>query len=106
YDLGHMYGQSKLANGLFARELARRLTGTTTTSNVLHPGYIKTKIQYVDVPLYTRAYFWLAGLFYSSKLFEKTVPQGAATTCYVAANPDLAKVNGAYFEDCNIVVPG
>jgi hypothetical protein len=35
----------------------------------------------------------------------KSVEAGAATSCYVATAPALAPVTGAYFEDCNPVVP-
>lgn len=38
------YAQSKLANILFARELARRLEGTQVTSNALHPGCVNTDL--------------------------------------------------------------
>ncbi len=38
------YGQSKLANILFARELARRLAGTRKTANAVHPGVIRTNL--------------------------------------------------------------
>jgi hypothetical protein len=37
--------------------------------------------------------------------FMKSVEAGAATSCYVATAPALAPVSGAYFEDCNPVVP-
>ena len=38
YDPREAYGVSKTANGLFSRELARRLADTNATSNSLHPG--------------------------------------------------------------------
>ena len=38
YDGWASYGQSKLANVLHARELARRLAGTGVTAVSLHPG--------------------------------------------------------------------
>lgn len=38
------YGQSKLANILFSNALARRLQGTSVTSNALHPGAIRTNL--------------------------------------------------------------
>ena len=38
------YGHSKLANGLFSFELAKRLSGTRATSNSLHPGVVATNI--------------------------------------------------------------
>ena len=44
YDPRVFYGQSKLANALVARELARRLAGTVTTANAVHPGLIITNI--------------------------------------------------------------
>jgi retinol dehydrogenase 12 len=38
------YGQSKIANILFTRELARRLEGTGVTANSLHPGAVRTEL--------------------------------------------------------------
>jgi WW domain-containing oxidoreductase len=35
-------------------------------------------------------------------LFLKTIPQGAATQCYVAVHPDTALISGKYFADNNI----
>ncbi|MBL8743396.1 MAG: hypothetical protein JNK04_19940, partial [Myxococcales bacterium] len=32
----------------------------------------------------------------------KTVPEGAATQCYVATHPSLRDVSGEYFADCNV----
>ena len=89
------YGQSKVANLLFARELARRLGGTGKTANALHPGVI-------DTPL-TRHMTPLVGIVYAAAgpIFLKSIPQGAATQCYLAAHPDAARFNGEYFADCN-----
>ena len=105
YAPTELYGQSKLANGLFARELARRLSGTAATANVVHPGVVDTKMNRnwnANMPLYWRLYGRFLGLTYRMK----TIPEGTATTCYVASNPALRQVSGAYFEDCHIVVPG
>ena len=38
------YNQSKLANILFTRALAKRLVSTNVTANVLHPGVIRTEL--------------------------------------------------------------
>ena len=38
------YGQSKLANILFTCALAKRLEGTSVTTNVLHPGMVRTNL--------------------------------------------------------------
>ncbi len=99
FDRQESYGHSKLANGLFARELAHRLEGTSATSNSLHPGVVVTNIAR-NLPAWQDAIFRFAG-----SLFMKSVEEGAATTCYVATNPELAAVNGCYFSDCNPVTP-
>jgi WW domain-containing oxidoreductase len=90
------YGQSKLANLLFAKELARRFVGTKQTANAVHPGVIRTKLGRHMNPVATAA-FGLVG-----RLVLKTVPQGAATEVYVATHPSLADVSGAYFADVNV----
>lgn len=93
YDPGRAYGQSKLANGLFAMELARRLAGTTVTANTLHPGI-------VDTNLFRHSLARVSG-----GGGRRTVEQGAATSCYLAAHPGVARVSGYYFEDCNPAEP-
>jgi adenylate cyclase len=92
-----------LANLLFAKELARRFTGTARTANALHPGVIfDTNLQRsMTVPRVVRDA--VAGL--SNLLVLKSIPQGAATQCYVATNPALAAVSGQYFADCNMARP-
>ena len=97
YDASAAYGRSKLANALFSLELARRLAGSTVTSNVIHPGLVTTNIARTS-PWIVRTAFDLFG-----PLVAKSVEQGAATQCYVATSPALAGVSGAYFEDCNPV---
>ena len=95
YDPREAYGVSKTANGLFSRELARRLADTNATSNSLHPGVIPTNL---SRHLPDRTYDMSNPMF-------KTIPQGAATQCYVATSPDLGGVTGYYFDDCNPAVP-
>ncbi|MFT4613504.1 MAG: NAD(P)-dependent dehydrogenase (short-subunit alcohol dehydrogenase family) [Bacteroidia bacterium] len=94
------YGRSKLANALFSLELSRRLKGTGVTSNVIHPGLVKTNIVRT-APTWLRTLFNLMG-----GVIAKTPAQGAATQVYVATNPALKGVSGAYFEDCNPVLVG
>jgi WW domain-containing oxidoreductase len=93
------YGQSKFANLLFAKELARRFAGTKRTANAVHPGVIRTNLGRHMNPVASIA-FGLAG-----PLVLKSVPQGAATEIYVAAHPAAAAINGAYFADCNVARP-
>jgi len=97
FDAGEAYGRSKLANALFSLELARRLEGSGVTSNAVHPGLVKTNIVRT-APILIRKAFDLLG-----PVIAKTPAQGAATQVYVATNPALEKVSGAYFEDCNPV---
>jgi WW domain-containing oxidoreductase len=94
YDPWRFYGQSKLANVLTARALSKRLEGTGVTANALHPGIIRTNLGRDAGGFLVR----LMGLF--APLMEKSVPQGAATQCYLAAHPDLEGVSGAYYSDC------
>jgi NAD(P)-dependent dehydrogenase (short-subunit alcohol dehydrogenase family) len=97
------YGQSKLANLLFAMELARRFAGTRRSANAVHPGVIETNLGRYMVgwlQLVVQVVFRLVG-----PLFLKNAPQGAATQCYVAVHPNVAGTSGAYFADCNLAVP-
>ena len=96
YGAWSAYGQSKLANLLFARELARRLEGTARTANAVHPGVISTNLGR-HLPSFMGPLFALA-----EPLFLKTIPQGAATQVYVAVHPDAASISGEYWYDCNV----
>jgi NAD(P)-dependent dehydrogenase (short-subunit alcohol dehydrogenase family) len=87
------YGQSKLANVLFAKELARRWSGTSRTANALHPGVIRTNLG-------RHAREAVEGFLSSAR--TKTVAQGAATQCLVATRPELSGVSGEYFSDCQV----
>ena len=109
YEWQWAYGQSKLANALFARELARRLqasgaaastrASTSATANSVHPGGIATNLKR-HMPDYQQ---WLVRTF--GGLFMKTMEQGAATTCYVATSPALNGVTGHFFADSNPSYP-
>jgi WW domain-containing oxidoreductase len=93
YGAFRAYGQSKLANVLFANGLNQRLGGGAT-ANSLHPGVIGTNLGRYMNPLLTG----VMGLFMIP--FSKSVAQGAATQCYVATSADLEGVAGRYFADC------
>ncbi|MGB8331249.1 MAG: SDR family oxidoreductase [Polyangiales bacterium] len=92
------YGQSKLANLLFANHLAKRLAGSGKTANSLHPGVIHTNLARSMNPIAKLA------LSIGAPLLLKSIPEGAATTCYVAVHPSLDGVTGQYFADCNVSV--
>jgi WW domain-containing oxidoreductase len=99
YSGWRFYGQSKLANLLTAKELARRLDGTRATANAVHPGVINTNLGRHMPGVLRHGMRLVAGLAF------KTVEQGAATQCYVATHPELAGVSGEYFADSNIKKP-
>jgi NAD(P)-dependent dehydrogenase (short-subunit alcohol dehydrogenase family) len=99
YSPWKAYGQSKLANLLTAKHLAKKLEGSRKTANAVHPGVIRTNLVRHMNPL-MRGTMALFG-----PLFFKTIPEGAATQCLVAAHPDVASVSGQYFADCNPAKP-
>lgn len=90
------YGQSKLSNLLFAKALAKRLQGTSKTANSLHPGVIHTNLARNMNPLVSVV------LKVGAPLVLKSIPEGAATQCYVATHPSLANTSGEYFSHCNV----
>ncbi|XP_067631481.1 retinol dehydrogenase 13-like isoform X2 [Eurosta solidaginis] len=100
YDPGAAYNQSKLANVLFTRELARRLEGTGVTANALHPGVVDTEI--IRHMGFFNSFF--ASIFIKPLVwpFIKSPLNGAQTTLYAALDPELANVSGKYFSDCNL----
>lgn len=89
-----VYGQSKLANILFTRELARRLENSGVTVNSLHPGGVSTGLGANNA---TRLHGFMMAL---AKPFMKTPEQGARTSLYLATSPDVADVTGEYFVNC------
>jgi NAD(P)-dependent dehydrogenase (short-subunit alcohol dehydrogenase family) len=100
YDRIAAYGASKLANILFAAELARREGGAGILSLSLHPGTIRTElarhIPFADVlvPLATPITY----------ILMKSPWEGAQTQLYALLAPraDLAAHNGAYLADCAV----
>ena len=58
-----------------------------------------------DLGKYLPAWQQWAGK-YLGWMFMKDIPEGAATTCYVATSPDLVGVRGFYFADCNVKLSG
>lgn len=99
YNPMKTYGRSKLANVLMAVELDKRLAGSSVTVNAVHPGVIRTNLSRDSKGLMNSVISLMANLV------ERTIPQGAATQCYVATHPSLSEVSGCYFADCNVKPP-
>lgn len=83
------YCDTKLMNVLFAAELNARLAGTGVTANSLHPGVIATKMLAANFP----------------DLQGASVEEGAQTSVYLAASPEVEGVGGQYFKRCKPAQP-
>ena len=94
YSAVRSYGQSKLCNILFARELQTREDPKEILSVAVHPGVATTNLQRHLPKFIEKMFGW--GLFDS---FLKTVPQLAATSAFCATQEVQP---GAYYEDCNV----
>lgn len=99
YSAFEAYCHSKLANILFAKELAKKLAGTGVTVNSCHPGVVQTELGRHDNKFMQ--------LFIKPLLapFFKTPVEGAQTQIYLALDPDLANVSGKYFSNCKEETP-
>lgn len=86
------YRRSKLANVLFTRALARRLAGTGVTANAVHPGVIATGL----LGNLARLPRPLLGLL---RVIAGTPAAGAENVAFLATDPNLREVTGAYFSD-------
>ena len=85
-----VYGQSKLANVLFAYELARRLERDGIAINAMAPGFVSTNLG--------RDNGWiLHKLIRLAMLTGGSVEQGAETIVYLASSAEIEDVTGKYF---------
>jgi NAD(P)-dependent dehydrogenase (short-subunit alcohol dehydrogenase family) len=90
------YGDSKLANILFTRELARRLAGSGVTVTCFHPGFVRTGFGQNNGGI-------TAGMIsLAARLFARTPEKGAETLIWLATSPEAAQHSGEYFHDCKI----
>jgi WW domain-containing oxidoreductase len=86
YKPSTFYGQSKLANALYAKELSRRLSSRGIAVNSVDPGAARTRIN--------------TGYF--ARLFAKSAARAAATQALLAASPQASGITGQYWSDCGI----
>jgi NAD(P)-dependent dehydrogenase (short-subunit alcohol dehydrogenase family) len=84
------YAAAKLADIMFASELARRWEPLRVTSNSMHPGIVRTG--------FGRSGDWGEhGLWSLTNLWAITPEQGADTLVYLASSPEVDGVTGEYF---------
>ena len=90
------YSQSKLANVLFTRELARRVADRGITVNCCHPGAVATNI---GIDRDTGFGKTITGLL---KPFFQTPMEGARTAIFLASDKSVENITGGYFYKCKI----
>jgi NAD(P)-dependent dehydrogenase (short-subunit alcohol dehydrogenase family) len=99
YSAWKAYGQSKLANLLFAFELARKLEKTGVAVNALHPGAVASSFG-VD-----RDTGLGAGVMKLLRPFFLTSEEGARTAIWLATSPEAAALRGTYCYKCRPAEP-
>ncbi|NWF69601.1 MAG: SDR family oxidoreductase [Chloroflexi bacterium] len=91
YNAFGAYANSKLANVLFAYELARRVSPSAIVSNALHPGGVATGFGKNNRGLLKL----FVGLFAPIMLKPE---EGAETSIYLASAAEGGSVTGGYFD--------
>lgn len=95
YDGWQAYAQSKLANVLHAKELARRLEGTGVLAVSVHPGWVRTRLIRNTMPTFIQNFVGFKHLLQSAGMIEPW--EGAQASLHALLSPDVTKHNGAYF---------
>jgi NAD(P)-dependent dehydrogenase (short-subunit alcohol dehydrogenase family) len=88
------YGTSKLAVICTTHELARRLQGSGVTANSLDPGLVSTNIFLKEGTLPKKILGPPMDLLFLSPR------EGARTSVYLAASPEVEGISGKYFVRC------
>ena len=87
YKHMRVYGQTKLENVLFTKELARRLNGTGVTVNSFTPGMTSTNL----------GRHMSGGAKWFMRHMARSPEKGASTGVYLATSPEVEGVTGKYF---------
>ena len=96
FNVFKAYSQSKLANVLFTRELARRIASKDITVNCCHPGAVATNM---GINRETGFGKTITGLL---KPFFLTPEEGARTAVFLATDESVKDITGEYFYKCKI----
>lgn len=92
------YGQTKLANILFTRELARRLEGSGVEAFCFHPGFVASGFNKNNGGLIALGMTLIAP-------FGRSPEKGAETLVWLADSPEPDGHSGAYYTDCHPLDP-
>lgn len=98
YGAATAYGQAKLAEILFTRELASRCGSIGVHAHAVHPGFVNSSF-YDDTGIAARA------LQTFVRLTAKTPKRGAATSVHLATSDDALRSNGGYWADSKPAKP-
>ena len=101
YDRRQAYAKSKLANILFAFELARRVQGTRIVSNAVDPGVVSTNFARNNGLLAWAKHTVSHGL--RGELVSTA--RAASTIVYLATSVEVAGVTGALFRERQVIEP-
>lgn len=99
YDGWEAYAQSKLANLLHAKGLAKRLEGTGVTAVSAHPGWVRTNLAKHSMPLWVQNYV-LRPVLRLSGMIEPW--EGAQTTLHCLLADDVPNHPGAFFSQTGV----
>lgn len=92
------YKETKLANILFTRELARRLKGSGVTAHAFHPGLVASGFNRNNGALMQLGMLLL-------KPVSRSPQKGAETLVWLAATPDATALDGGYCVDMRLRQP-
>ncbi|OFA07395.1 SDR family NAD(P)-dependent oxidoreductase [Duganella phyllosphaerae] len=94
FDSWEAYAQSKLANLLHARELARRVAGTGVTAVSVNPGFVRTNLMSIPVPMWLQRLLIIPVLRLAG-LIEPW--EGTQTSLHALLAPEVEQHSGAYY---------
>ncbi len=92
------YGQTKLANILFTRELARRIEGSGVEAFSFHPGFVSSGFNR------NNGFLMRIGMSIASP-FARSAEKGAETLAWLADSAEPEGQSGSYFYDCRPLAP-
>ena len=95
YSFWKAYCISKLMNIMFTYKLAEMQDKVTV--NVLHPGFVDTNIGGNEGSIVKRI------VKFGSKLFARSVENGADSSIYLSTSDEVSNVSGKYFFKCKTI---
>ena len=100
YNATAAYNQSKLANLLHAKELAKQLEGTGVSAFSVHPGWIRSNLVEGAFAKFVQNVVMrpFSGMLGTMNWFE-----GAQTTLHCLLDDDAPKNSGAYYSQTSIL---